>query len=101
MTALVAEAFFGQGFFRTLFFLALAFVWGFALFDLAKSHISGWHKAIWLLAIIFIPVIGSFAYLITRPSFAIETDRNPIDDQNLHAREREETAIGMTHRSSS
>lgn len=99
MTALVAEAFFGQGFFRTLFFLALAFLWGFALFDLAKSHINGWHKALWLLLIIFIPVIGSFAYLVTRPSFAI--DRNPIDDQDLHGREREETAIGMTHRSSS
>jgi hypothetical protein len=99
MTALIAEAFFGQGFFRSLFFLALAFLWGFALFDLAKSGIHGWGKAIWLLVIIFIPVIGSFAYLITRPSFAI--DRNTIDDEGLQGREREETAIGMTHRSSS
>ena len=99
MIALVAEAFFGQGFFRTLFFLALAFLWGFALFDLAKSGMHGWGKAIWLVAIIFIPVIGSLAYLISRPSYSIE--RNTIDDEGLNQREREETAIGMTHRSSS
>jgi hypothetical protein len=98
MNALLAEAFFGQGFFRTFFFLALSFLWGFALFDLAKSHLSGVKKALWLLAIIVIPVFGALVYLMTRPSFAL--DENPIDRPEFTGREQEEMAIGMTHRSS-
>jgi hypothetical protein len=99
MTTLVAEAFFGQGFFRTLVFLVLAFLWGFALFDLAKSGIHGWGKAIWLFVIIFIPFVGSFAYLISRPSFAFDT--NPVENPGFQGREREEMSLEMTHRSSS
>ncbi len=99
MTALVAESFFGQGFFRTLIFLMLAFLWGFALYDLAKSDSSGASKAIWVLVIIFIPVVGALGYLISRPAYALET--NPIDRPAFDPREREETAMEMTHRSSS
>jgi Phospholipase_D-nuclease N-terminal len=99
MTSLLAESFFGQGFFRTLFFLMLAFLWGFALFDLAKSHAAGWSKAVWVVVIIVLPFVGALAYLISRPSFAIET--NPIDQPAFDPREREETALEMTHRSSS
>jgi hypothetical protein len=98
MIALLAEAFFGQGFFRTLIFLALSFLWGFALFDLAKNQLSGVAKVIWLLVIIFIPFAGAIVYLMTRPSFAL--DQNAIDRPEFVGREHEEMAIGMTHRSS-
>ena len=97
MTALVAEAFFGQSFFRTLLFLALAFLWGFALFDLAKTSMHGWAKAIWVLVIIFLPFVGSFAYLISRPSYAIET--NPSEKPGFQGREREEMSLDMPHHS--
>jgi hypothetical protein len=99
MTALVAGNFFGQGFFRTLIFLMLAFLWGFALYDLAKSDSAGWSKAIWVVVIIVIPVVGALVYLSTRPSFATETKQ--IDHSTFDTREREETAIEMTRRSSS
>ena len=98
-TALVAEAFFGQGFFRTLIFIGVAFLWGFALYDLAKSRTHGWSKAIWLLVIILLPVLGPLVYLATRPSFVIET--NPIDEPGFQGREREEAAVEMTHRTMS
>jgi hypothetical protein len=98
MAALVATLF-GEGFFRTLIFLMLAFLWGFALFDLAKSHVSGARKAIWAVAIILLPVVGALAYLMTRPAYAIET--NPIDKPAFDDREREETALEMTHRTTS
>jgi hypothetical protein len=99
MTALVAEAFFGQGFFRTLLFLGIAFLWGFALYDLARSRSHGWAKAIWLLVIILLPVLGSLIYLASRPSYAIETD--PTVNAEFQGREREEMAVESTHRSMS
>ena len=34
-----------------------------------KDH-SGWAKALWFLFIIFLPVIGAFAYTIARPESA-------------------------------
>jgi hypothetical protein len=35
-----------------------------------RDH-SGWAKAIWTIFIIFLPIIGVFAYLIARPSDAV------------------------------
>ena len=99
MTTLLAEAFFGQGFFRTMLFLMFAFLWGFALVDLARSHASGMAKAVWAIMIIVLPVIGALVYLATRPEFATET--NPIDRPGFDPREREATSLEMTHRSSS
>jgi Phospholipase_D-nuclease N-terminal len=96
---MLIASFFGEGFFHTLIFLMLAFFWGFALFDLAKSHASGKSKALWLVVILLVPVVGALAYLITRPSFA--TEMNPIDNPSFDPREREATALEMTHRSSS
>ena len=65
--ALVVGGFFNQGFLHSLIILALAFLWGFALWDLATRDLSGTKKVAWLLIIILIPFIGVIIYLIVRP----------------------------------
>ncbi len=59
---------FWQGFFLILIFLPLAFFWGFAIVDLfTRKDLSGWTIALWLLAIIILPVFGVLLYFIFRP----------------------------------
>jgi hypothetical protein len=53
----------------TWFFLFIAWIW--LLFviitDLARSRdLSGWAKGLWTLFIIFLPILGTFIYLIVR-----------------------------------
>jgi Phospholipase_D-nuclease N-terminal len=42
--------------------------WAFALVDLFRRHdLSGWAKAIWLSAILLLPLVGTLVYLVVRP----------------------------------
>jgi Phospholipase_D-nuclease N-terminal len=49
-------------FMRTLFIILLAtpfiLLWGAALFDLIRSHHSGWAIVAWMLLILVVPIIG-------------------------------------------
>jgi hypothetical protein len=48
--------------------MALLFTWFFAAFDLFRRRdLSGWLKALWLLAILFLPIFGLLLYFIFRP----------------------------------
>ena len=85
MTPLVA-ALFDQGFLRTMMFLMLAFLWGFALFDLAKSGSSGASKAIWVLVIVLLPVVGALAYLLSH-------DYTPAERPGVDPREQVGTNV--------
>jgi uncharacterized RDD family membrane protein YckC len=50
-------------------FIPLVLLWAFALVDLfGRPDLSGWSKAIWLLVIILIPILGALIYIGTRPS---------------------------------
>ena len=55
----------------TIFFLwaawIFAVIWSFVDNFRRRDH-SGWAKALWALFIIFVPIIGVFAYLVTRPA---------------------------------
>ncbi len=52
-------------------FVPLILLWTFALVDLFMRHdISGWQKVLWLLLIIFIPILGPIIYLLVRPEEA-------------------------------
>jgi len=55
----------------TIFFLwaawIFAVIWVFIDNFRRRDH-SGWAKALWTIVIIFIPIIGVFAYLVSRPS---------------------------------
>ena len=48
---MLVAGFFDQGFFRGLLMLGIAFCWGFALYDLVRRPMKGWHKAIWFVVI--------------------------------------------------
>jgi membrane protein implicated in regulation of membrane protease activity len=48
--------------------IPLMVIWAFALIDLfARRDLSGWKKAAWLLAIIFLPILGTLFYYLFRP----------------------------------
>ncbi len=66
---------FWQGFFTILIFLPLAFLWGFALVDLfTRKDLSGWAIALWLIAIIIVPIFGVLIYFIARPVTARDVE---------------------------
>jgi hypothetical protein len=51
------------------FFLWLVWIWVFVMviFDIFRSHdLSGWAKALWVLFVAIIPLIGVLVYLIVR-----------------------------------
>jgi uncharacterized membrane protein len=59
---------FWEGFFLILIFLPLIYFWGFACVDLfTRKDLSGWSIALWLLVIIFLPILGVLLYFIFRP----------------------------------
>ena len=60
-----------MGFFLSVLMIALFVVWLWLLFsvmfDIFRSRdLSGWAKAIWIVAIIIVPYLGVFVYLIAR-----------------------------------
>lgn len=42
-------------------------IWAF-VDNFRRTDHSGWAKALWFLFIVFVPVIGVFAYIVTRPT---------------------------------
>lgn len=76
------------------FFAFVIFIW--LVFMLAtdifrSDDLSGWAKAAWLLFIVFIPVIGIFAYLIARGRSMQERS------QEVRAQRMREQEIIRTH----
>ena len=74
MHAFVVGALFDRGFFKTLILLGVAFMYAFALLELFRSGSRGWVKAVWVVVIIGIPILGALVYLMASPSGAFATD---------------------------
>jgi hypothetical protein len=56
--------------------IPLLMIWGFAIVDLfTRADLGGFAKVLWLLFIIFIPIIGTVAYYLFRPVVPQTTDR--------------------------
>jgi uncharacterized membrane protein len=56
------------GLITVLIYIAVVVTWFFGLFDLfARGDLSGWQKGLWLLIVIFVPIIGVFVYFLLRP----------------------------------
>src|SRR4051794_8585834 len=79
MHTLVADAFFSRSFFQVFIFMGVAFIVAFALIDLLRSGKRGAVKAIWVLVIVFLPVLGSIVYLLTAPTNAM--DFTPLGEE--------------------
>lgn len=59
---------FWEGFFLILIFLPLAFLWGFTLVDIfRRDDLKGWEMALWVFAVILLPLLGMLIYFIVRP----------------------------------
>ena len=57
--------------------IPLILLWVFSLVDLFKRQdLSGMAKALWAIAILFLPLIGMIVYFVTRPP-------TPIDQSEL------------------
>jgi hypothetical protein len=56
-------------------FIPLMVIWLFAIVDLfGRADIGGFGKALWLLAILFLPILGTLSYYVSRP---LETPSSP------------------------
>ena len=57
---------FWQVFVILIVWIPLILLWAFALVELFRSRdaLEGWQVALWLLGIVFLPIIGPAAYLI-------------------------------------
>jgi hypothetical protein len=55
------------GLITVLIYIAVVCTWFFTLFDLFFRGDIGWSKALWLLAIVFVPIFGVIAYFAFRP----------------------------------
>ena len=60
------------GAFWTIFLFSMFVLWIFIVIwtfidNFKRKDHSGWAKALWFLFIVFVPVIGVLAYLVTRP----------------------------------
>jgi hypothetical protein len=52
----------------TLIFLVIGFLWIIALIDILRSEFRGNDKIVWILVVIFFPILGSILYfLMGRP----------------------------------
>jgi hypothetical protein len=47
--------------------IPLVMLWAFALVDLFMRRDIRWGKVLWLIAIIFLPILGPIIYLLVRP----------------------------------
>ncbi len=60
----------GATFLILFVFVPLILLWTFALVDLFVRPDIRWKKVVWLVVIIFIPILGPLIYLLVRPEEA-------------------------------
>jgi hypothetical protein len=64
----------------SIVWFSLFFMWIMLVFhtfaDIMRSDMSGWSKALWTIAIIFLPFLGVFTYLIFNGGDTAERNRN-------------------------
>ena len=68
-------------FWLLLIFIPLLMIWGFALMDIfRRDDISGGMKALWIVAVVFLPFVGTLIYLIFREPGATAVERQQMDE---------------------
>ena len=71
-------------------YIPLIFIWVFTLFDIfGRVDLSGWAKALWVIFVLFLPLLGMLVYFIARPV----TDRDiAVQEAVRNNQERYKTA---------
>jgi hypothetical protein len=73
-------------FWLLLIFIPLLLIWTFAIVDIfQRQDLAGWLKAVWILVVLLLPFIGTFIYLIFRPS-DVAPDKAAAILSDLHER---------------
>jgi Phospholipase_D-nuclease N-terminal len=54
----------GIGIYELIILLVLFVPWIIALVDVLRNEFTGYNKIVWLLAVIFVPLIGAIAYFL-------------------------------------
>lgn len=86
----------GLTFLEVMIWIGIAFLYGFALVELSKSGAKGSTKAIWVLAILLLPIVGAVAYLLAGPSEAMHF--KPLDKPEFNPQQTADMNYEMTHR---
>jgi len=82
---------FWEGFFLLLIFIPLAILWFRALIDIFdRRDLSGLSKALWLLAVVVVPLFGTIIYMFTRPVTEQDLERAQVLEQAVIDRRYEE-----------
>jgi len=67
-------------FFLLLIWIPLLTLWIFALADIfRREDMSGGSKALWVACVVFLPFLGTFIYLLSRPSMDQAMDTYAAD----------------------
>jgi Phospholipase_D-nuclease N-terminal len=74
-------AFFDGSIVKVLIWTGIALLCAFALVEVARSGLRGRLKAVWAVAIICLPVVGSVTYLVVAPA-----KRRKLDTDELSQR---------------
>jgi len=71
---------FWDAFFLMLIWIPLLTLWIFALADIfRRDDMRGGSKALWVACVVFLPWLGTFLYLLARPSVDSGMDRYAVD----------------------
>jgi hypothetical protein len=69
-------------FWLLVIFVPLTMMWGFSLYDLFhRDDLGGGAKAVWLVVIVFLPLVGTFIYLTLRPRGATSRERQMLAEE--------------------
>ncbi len=80
---------FWAGFFLILIFLPLTFLWVFTLVDIFMRDMAGWAKALWVIVVLILPLLGMLIYFIVRP---VTKEDVAVQEEYQRAREFDKAA---------
>ena len=70
-------------FWLLLIYVPLMLLWGTAIVDIfMRDDIGGVRKAVWVVFVVALPLLGTLVYLVTRPAGATKQERVTLEEQN-------------------
>jgi hypothetical protein len=71
---------FWEAFVLLMIYVPLLLIWGTSMVDIfRRDDIGGGRKALWLVTVLVLPLLGTLIYLITRPAGATQRERELIE----------------------
>jgi hypothetical protein len=71
---------FWEAFVLLMIYVPLLLIWGASMLDIfRRDDIGGVSKALWLVTVVVLPLVGTLIYLIVRPAGATRGEREVID----------------------